>query len=98
MTEEELDKKTLKWFTIIGVCLIVLVLAGCAPYAELGAGYRFDSHMNTEWDEDCSIGYAAAGLERGPWSIAYQHTSCLTERPEIITDHVIVKRKFGGEK
>ncbi len=77
------------------VWICAFLLSGCSPYAELGAGYNLDSGSYL-FDERCAIGYVAAGLERGKWSVEAQHTSCLTEKPEIVTNQVIVKRRFGG--
>lgn len=80
----------------IMLAAIIVVLAGCAPYAEVGAGYNFDSGRYG-WREQCEIGYLAVGLERGDWAVEAQHTSCLWQKPEIVTNQILVKRKFGGE-
>ncbi len=75
---------------------LVALLSGCTPYAEIGAGYNMEAGPYL-FHEECAIGYVAAGLERGPWAIEAQHTSCLYDKPEIVTNQVILKRRFGGQ-
>lgn len=76
--------------------IIFLVLSGCSPFLEVGAGYNFESG-DYGFDERCVLGYYGAGLEGDVWSLGYQHTSCFDERPELVTNQVILKRKFGGK-
>ena len=80
-------------------CFILLLLTGCAsPYLDIGAGYR-DESGDYLFDESCALGYYAVGLEfEHKVTLEYQHTSCFTKKPEIVTRDIIIKKRFGGRR
>jgi hypothetical protein len=89
--------------------LPLLLLCGCAPYAEIGVGYQLDSHsawtLRTEREWQCSNPqfHGEVGLEfEHQWTLAYHHQSwvgCgdpLNNKPELYQDHIQLSKKFGG--
>ena len=75
--------------------LICFLLSGCSatPYITVGAGYNAKSGWD-DFDEECAVGLIATGMEYKGWELEYSHTSCFYEKPEIVTNQYIIKRKF----
>lgn len=79
------------------ILILALFLTGCGQtFVKVGAGANLESG-NYGFDERCALGLYAVGVDQGPWTLEYEHTSCFDARPELVTNQIRLTRKvyFG---
>lgn len=80
-----------------------VVLTGCSatPFIEVGAGYAGDggtywehAYSEDKIDEKCAIAHASAGVAwANGWEIEASHRSCVNQKPEVVTNHILLTRR-----
>ena len=87
--------------------LACVSLCGCASppaaFLELGAGVGIESGNYNDIDETGCVGYVGVGLEfEGAWYVPDEcgvyHRSQCRKRPEIATNDLICKKRWGGNR
>ncbi len=85
---------------IRALTVLLLFLSGCStdpliPYAKVGVGHNLESG-EYGYDERCALGLYGAGFRQGSWSVEYEHTSCIDQKPELVTNQIRLIKTFEG--
>lgn len=82
---------------IMPICGIIcgVIVSGCAPYLEVGAGYAIDNGSYYDIENEGAIGVVAIGLQGEKVYCEYRHRSLLSKSPEVATDDVVCMHRWS---